>query len=290
MTSYSLIIPYYNEGFLIKNTIEEYTKKFIDLNATFEIIVIDDGSQNKAINILENFNFKYKLIEHKKNRGYGSAISTGIHNSKYENIIITDSDNTYPAEDIGHMINLFEENSPCMVIGSREGKNAKIPLIRRPAKYILRKLASYLCNTNIRDLNSGLRIFKKNFYIENKKLMPKRFSMSSTLTILAAMNDYETIYTKIKYRKRKGKSSISPIKDTVRFFNLIMKLVILSDGMRVFFPLSMLLISSSIIILFLRIIGISIGGAASVILFCSGLQILSFGAICKCINFVNGRG
>ena len=118
--------------------------------------------------------------------------------------------------------------------------------------------------------------------------MPKRFSMTSTLTILAAMNNYEIIYIASAYRKRRGISSISPIKDTVRFFNLIFKLVILSDGMRVFLPLSFLLISLSILLLLLRILGISVGGATSVILFCSGLQILSFGALCKCINFYNG--
>ena len=74
--------------------------------------------------------------------------------------------------------------------------------------------------------------------MESIKLMPKRFSMTSTITILAAINDYEIIYVKTKYRKREGNSSISPIKDTIRFFNLILKLVILSDGMRLFFPLS----------------------------------------------------
>ena len=176
-----------------------------------------------------------------------------------------------------------------MVVASREGKGVKIPFQRRPAKYFLRKLASYLCNTDIRDLNSGLRIFKKDFYLENIKLMPKRFSMTSTITILAAMNDYEIFYIKTKYRKREGNSSISPITDSIRFFNLILKLVILSDGMRLFFPLSMLLILTSILLLILRLFGMPIGGATSVILFCSGLQTLSFGAICKCINYNNGR-
>jgi len=106
---------------------------------------------------------------------------------------------------------------------------------------------------------------------------------------LAAMNDYDIYFIKTNYRKRQGKSSISPIKDTIRFFNLILKLVILSDGMRLFFPLSMLLIFSSIILLILRFFGIPIAGATSVILFCSGLQTLSFGALCKCINFGYGR-
>ena len=289
MDGFSLIIPYFNEGQMIVNTIEEYGEKFEILNIDYEIIVVDDGSKIKANQFINNSKYKNKLIQHRRNRGYGSAISTGINNSKFENIIITDSDNTYPAEKIDKMVEKYIDNEPCMVIGSREGKGVKIPLQRRPAKYFLRKLASYLCSTNIRDLNSGLRIFKKDFYMENIKLMPKRFSMSSTMTILAAMNDYDIYFVKINYRKRQGKSSISPIKDTIRFFNLILKLVILSDGMRLFFPLSMLLIFSSIILLILRFFGIPVAGATSVILFCSGVQTLSFGALCKCINFGYGR-
>ena len=289
MNAFSLVIPYFNEGPTIVRTINEYGDKLSELNIEFEIIIVDDGSELKANSFVNSSTYKNKLITHKKNRGYGSAISTGICNSKYQNIIITDSDNTYPAESLKKMIANYQENEPCMVVASREGKGVKIPIQRRPAKFFLRKLASYLCNLDIRDLNSGLRIFKKDFYMESIKLMPKRFSMTSTITILAAINDYEIIYVKTKYRKREGNSSISPIKDTIRFFNLILKLVILSDGMRLFFPLSMILIITSILLLVLRLFGIPIGGATSVILFCSGLQTLSFGAICKCINYGNGR-
>ena len=92
------------------------------------------------------------------------------------------------------MVKSYQENIPCMVVASREGRNARIPLLRRPPKYFLRKLASYLCSYDIRDLNSGLRIFKKKFYLKNKRFMPKRFSMTSTLTILAAMNISDELF------------------------------------------------------------------------------------------------
>ena len=151
-------------------------------------------------------------------------------------------------------------------------------------------LACYLCSYKIRDLNSGFRIFKKEFYQNFIHLMPKRFSMTSTLTILAIMNNYDISYIKSDYRKRKGNSKIEPVKDTSRFFSLVLKLVILTDGMRVFFPLSLIMIFSSIFLLILRLFGLTLGGATSVILFCSGLQILCFGALCKCINYTNGKG
>lgn len=285
---YSLIIPYFNEGERLYQTLNEYSNELDKIKCDYEIIIIDDGSKVKAKHFINDLTINYSLIEHTTNKGYGSSISTGIANSKYKNIIITDSDNTYPAIVLRKMIKSYQDNIPCMVVASREGRNAKIPLIRRPAKYLLRKLASYLCTYNIRDLNSGLRIFKRNLYKKNIKLIPKRFSMTSTLTIIAAMNNYEIKYQPCDYRRREGRSSISPIKDTFRFLNLILKLVILSDGMRIFFPISLLMIFISLLLLSLRLFGIPMGAATSVILFCSGLQILSFGALCKCFNFYNG--
>ena len=106
--------------------------------------------------------FKFEPLKHPKNMGYGSSISTGILYSKYNNIIITDSDNTYPAKILRNMVKSYQENIPCMVVASREGRNARIPLLRRPPKYFLRKLASYLCSYDIRDLNSGFISFQTN--------------------------------------------------------------------------------------------------------------------------------
>ena len=286
---YSLIIPYFNEGKTISITLQEYIYELEKLSINYEIIIVDDGSYLQAKDFIKKTIDNLLIIEHSINKGYGSAINTGIKNSKFENIIITDSDNTYPAEKIVEMIKSYER-FPCMVVASREGKNANIPLLRRPAKYLLRMLACYLCSYRIRDLNSGFRIFKKEFYQKYVNLMPNRFSMTSTLTILAVMHNYDIYYIKSDYRKRKGNSKINPIKDTAKFLSLVLKLVILTDGMRVFFPLSLLMIFSSIFILMLRLIGFTIGGATSVILFCSGIQILCFGALCKCINYRNGKG
>ena len=135
MNAFSLVIPYFNEGPTIVRTINEYGDKLSELNIEFEIIIVDDGSELKANSFVNSSTYKNKLITHKKNRGYGSAISTGICNSKYQNIIITDSDNTYPAESLKKMIANYQENEPCMVVASREGKGVKIPIQRRPAKF-----------------------------------------------------------------------------------------------------------------------------------------------------------
>ena len=171
-----------------------------------------------------------------------------------------------------------------MVIGSREGSNVHIPFLRRPAKFFLRKFASFLCDYDIRDLNSGLRIFPKDRYYLFASYMPKRFSLSSTLTILFILNSIQVSFVPIDYLRRSGSSSISPLKDTLRFFNLILKLILLSDGMRLFFPSSILFFLFSIFILIVRLLGYNFGIYIGVLSFIAGVQLICFGALCKAIN------
>ena len=67
---------------------------------------------------------------------------------------IIDADGSYPAQEIPRLAGML--NDAEMVVGARTGSGAAIPLVRRPAKWLLTWLASYLTGTKIPDLNSGL--------------------------------------------------------------------------------------------------------------------------------------
>ena len=56
-----------------------------------------------------------------------------------------------------------------------------MPLIRRPPKWVLRKLASFLSRTNIPDLNSGLRVMKKDVLEKFSNILPDGFSLTTTI-------------------------------------------------------------------------------------------------------------
>jgi hypothetical protein len=70
-----------------------------------------------------------------------------------------------------------------MVVGARGGKNVNIPLIRRPAKWILNKLAEYITGTVIPDLNSGFRVFRKSTVKQYYNILPDKFSLTTTVTV-----------------------------------------------------------------------------------------------------------
>ena len=152
---YTIIIPAYNEISSIVSTISEIKK----LPGTFEIIVVDDGSTDGTYEHAKKTGVK--VLRHSINSGYGATIKTGIRNSKYDTIVITDADTTYPNEKIPDLIKVFQEENSDMVVGARIKANVKIPLIRKPVKWFITKLASYLAGVKIPDLNSGLRVMKK---------------------------------------------------------------------------------------------------------------------------------
>ena len=84
--SLSIFLPAYNESENISKSVNALIKS-IPENIIYELIVVDDGSTDSTPQIVRNLirnNDKIRLIRHRKNMGYGSAIATGLRASKKE--------------------------------------------------------------------------------------------------------------------------------------------------------------------------------------------------------------
>lgn len=240
----TIVIPAYNEEMGIGKVLESLKA----LNENYEIIVLDDGSEDDTSQIVKN-SVGIRLITHNRNLGYGAALKTGISNACNECIVITDADGTYPNERILELVEMFEKGNFDMVVGARVGKNAKIPLIRRPAKWFISKLANYLTETKIPDINSGLRVMKKNVVEKYLNILPDGFSFTSTITLAMLTNGHSVKYVPIDYFKRNGKSKIRPIQDTLNFIQLIIRTVLYFNPLKVFVPLSLFLVLLAFLLL-----------------------------------------
>jgi len=243
-TNLTIIIPAYNEEETIGEDIDTIIETMEKTNYKYEIIVVDDGSTDKTAQIVKSKK-GVELIQHSYNKGVGAARKTGILRAKGEVIVMTDGDGTYPNQDIPKLLNYIKDYD--MVIGARIGKNIQWPLIRRPARWFIRKLASYLIATKIPDLNSGLRVFKKDLARKFFNILPETHSWVSTITLAFLANGYSVKYVPIDYYKRKGKSTIHPIKDTYNFISLVIRTVMYFNPLRVFLPLTALILISAII-------------------------------------------
>ncbi len=235
MADISIVVPAYNEEKTIKRTIEDIKKSIKNLKGKIDATVIDDGSNDKTAKILSSIK-GIKVIRNGENRGYGSSLKTAIKNTTSDYILIIDGDGTYPASSIPILIRYSKEYD--MVVGARTGKIVKIPFFRRPAKWFLSHFAQYLTKTKIPDLNSVLRIFKRDIALRFMNLFPNGFSFTTTLTIACLTNDCKVKYVPINYYERKGKSIINPIKDFLGFTNLIFRLTIFFKPLNVFIPIS----------------------------------------------------
>jgi glycosyltransferase involved in cell wall biosynthesis len=234
----SIVIPAYNEAQAIREVLEQINGVCIAQKIDFEIIVVDDGSTDRTVEVLETANVH--LLRHPENRGYGAAIQTGVLSSQYPWILITDADGTYPISQIPRL--MVDMDHYEMIVGARTGQDVNIPLVRRPAKWLLSKLANFMAQTHIPDLNSGFRLFRKTAFQRFVNLFPSGFSLTTTITLALLCNGYAVRYVPVDYYKRKGSSKIRPIRDTYNFFLLVIRTIMYFDPLRIFAPLALFLL------------------------------------------------
>lgn len=237
--NYSVVIPAYNEEKSIAAILRELANKLNHAQSDYEIIVVNDGSADKTREQVLGCGVSVNFIDRKINKGYGFSLKEGINAAKYDIIVITDADGTYPNERIPELVRIALADDYDMVVGARIGKDAKIPLIRKPAKWFIGKLANYLGEYKIPDINSGLRVMKKAVVKKFFNILPSGFSFTTTITLAMLTNGYSVNYVPIEYYKREGKSKIRPIRDTLNFIQLIVRTVMYFNPLRIFVPLSL---------------------------------------------------
>ena len=280
--SLSVIIPVYNEENSVKKTIIELQS--ILNNIEYEIIIVNDFSDDNTLSILKQID-NIKLFEHQTNKGYGASIKTGIRESQYEILAITDADGTYPNINIPSFYDILISENNDMVIGSRTGDNVNIPLIRKPAKWFIGKLANYIVGKKIPDINSGLRVFKKSSFLQFIKIIPNGFSLTTTITLGMISGGFSVKFLDIDYFKRSGKSKIRPIRDTLNFFILILKIGLYFAPLKVFLPISLFLIICSISLgLYTMLILGKLADVSSLILIMTGFNIATLAFVAELIN------
>ena len=289
MDKASIIIPVYNEKDGIAHviaTLQSIKRKYSD---SWEIIIIDDGSIDGTTDIVNNIP-DIVVVRHPVNRGYGAAIKTGIKHSQFDTIIVMDADRTYQANDIPKLLKQFSDSNSEMVVGARAGNSSGIPIIRKPAKWILGKLANYLTQVKIPDINSGLRVMKKEIVMKFFHLLPDGFSFTTTITLAMLTNNYMVDYVPIDYKSRSGRSKIRPIRDTLHFVQLIIRTVLYFDPLKVFLPVSAFFFIASICVLVTSYLFTpQVMDITSIILFISGIQILAIGMLADLIDKRNSR-
>ena len=246
MTSYapdqcdiSVVLPVYNEKGHLRAEIDRIRAALEASRYSFELIVVDDGSSDGSEKELPNIP-GITLITHGKNQGSGAARRTGTTTARGRVVVWTDVDMTYPNNLIPELVDAMAGFDH--IVGWRQTEEGTLKWLRTPAKWVIRKLASFLSETDIKDLNSGLRAFRRDVAMQYVHELPKGFSCVTTLTMSFLGNGYSVGFFPIEYFPRAGRSKFHWLKDTRRYILQVIRMTLSYNPLKVFLPLGLTLL------------------------------------------------
>jgi glycosyltransferase involved in cell wall biosynthesis len=232
----AVIVPAYNEQDAVRGTIEHVRRALAGAHVPHEIVVVNDGSDDQTSARAREAGVR--VIDFPDNIGYGHALKTGIAATDSDLVAILDADGTYPPEALPGMIAMAEHAD--MIVGDRGAAMNNVPWVRRPAKWLLKVLASLLAQRRINDVNSGLRVFRRAALEQFVPLLPDGYSFTTTITLCMLATNMTVIYQPIHYGRRIGHSKIRA-RHFFKFVFLVVRLTVLFQPLRVFLPLGALL-------------------------------------------------
>jgi len=228
----SVVIPAFNEAQGIIVTLAALKAAF----PTAEIIVVDDGSTDATA-----ANAKYSegviVLSHRFNRGYGAALKTGMRHASRPLVAWFDADNEHSVEDLLTMRKLLCAEKMAAVVGERD---YSAPTVRRVGKAVIRIVARILGTRLGRDINCGLRIFRREVILPYIGLLPNSYSASLTSTMIMIERGYPFVFCPITPRSRIGESKVRLLHGFQSLY-LLVRIIMLFGPLRIFFPLGSLL-------------------------------------------------
>lgn len=230
----SVIVPVYNEEKAVAETLRSVYSVLKSFEE-FEIIAVNDGSSDGSLAEIQKAKAEIpglKIISHAENLGYGKSLYDGIEVAQHGCIGIIDADGSYPVEDLKKLCQYYPDFD--MVVGARTGTEYTRGLFKRPARLVFKFLAEYAAGRGIPDINSGLRVFRRDLILKYKDSLCAGFSFTTTITLIFMLNKYCVKYVPIEYLVREGKSKVHHFKDTLRTLQIITQSVLQFNPIKLF--------------------------------------------------------
>ena len=196
----SVVLPCLNEERTLGNCIRRAQRAFGELGVTGEVVVADNGSTDCSVEIAESLGAR---VVQQPRRGYGNAYIAGLDGARGEYIVCSDADESYDLGEIPLMLGELEKGSE-FVIGNRFSGGIEENAMPRLHRLIGNPLMSWLVRVffkvSLRDVQSGLRAFRKSDYID-MDLRSEGFEFATEIVIKAALNGLKISEVPIKLHR-----------------------------------------------------------------------------------------
>lgn len=245
MSTISVVIPCYNEMHAVQDTLRDVVAACEERGVELQnIITVNDGSSDQTGELLDEMKGQLPedlliVVHHPRNMGYGASLKSGIRRAESDLICITDADGTYPNHRIPDLFEIAQ--SADMVVGARTGDDVTYSKLRAIPKIFLMRWVSWIVGQRVPDMNSGLRVFRRDLVLKYIGVLPDTFSFTTTITICMIRGRHNVVFEPIDYHERIGKSHIKPVRDTLRFSQLIGRTGMYFAPLRLLAPVILLL-------------------------------------------------
>lgn len=238
----SVVIPVFNEQNAIPQTISSIADTFKSADIkTFEIVIVNDGSTDETEAVVKK-DKRATLVNLPVNHGYGFALKVGINAAKFDTIIITDADGTYPIADIPRLVDKFNQGFD-LIIGQRQGVVYKGGILKTILRHILRFLVEFAAGKKIPDPNSGLRVFSKKTFSTILPDLCNRFSFTTSQSIISSIIELNVLFVPIDYNQRIGNSKVRLFSDSLTTLFYIVQSINRYNPLKIFMVLFGLIFS-----------------------------------------------
>ena len=239
----TVLLPSYNEEEAIGPVIREIRDSLRAWPGRWEILVVDDASTDATASraVAEGV----RVIRRPENGGSGASRKTGTRAAKGRLVAMLDADGTYIAADLPQLLSHFPDYD--QVNGARTSEQGTMKALRFSAKLMIRKLAEFISGKRIPDLNTGLKIYKRDLMLQYLWCMPDGFSCVTSMTLAFLCNGHAVKYVNVDYRKRIGTSKFHPVKDAAKYFATMLRIIMYFRPLRVFWPLSLMVMGLTLV-------------------------------------------
>jgi glycosyltransferase involved in cell wall biosynthesis len=213
----TVVVPYFNPGDRVRETVEALVRTLSATGASFEVIAVSDGSTDGSEQALADLSSdQVRTVRLRHNCGKGEALRVGFTMGQGRFLGFIDGDGDLPPEQVATLATIAREADhavPDVVLGSKRhpGSQVVYPPLRRFASWVWQQLVLALFGLRVSDTQTGLKLVRREVLAEVlPRMLEKRFAFDLELLVVARRLGYgRFVEVPVRIRQRFG-STVSP--------------------------------------------------------------------------------